>query len=270
MLDEPGFRALARRIEAAAGLDLGAYKDRCLKRRIAVRMRACGVHSYGDYVTVLDATPGELERLLDALTINVSKFFRNPETWDKVRTEVAPALLEQRPVRIWSAGCAAGEEPYTLAMLFAEVAHAMGRSAALERVYILGTDIDRRSLERAQEGRYTKAAFLEAPEDVIARWTHELPSGEIQVNDAIRRRVRVMRHDMVVEPPPDPPFQLIVCRNAIIYFDRPTQERLMTRFADALAPNGYLLLGKVETILGPARVRLELIEARERIYRRPA
>ena len=143
-LEEPGFRALAQRIAGRSGLDVGFYKDRCLKRRIASRMRACGVQGYIDYLRVLDQRPEELDLLLDALTINVTKFFRNRETWAWLEKEVLPALLNERQgrIRVWSAGCASGEEPYTLAMLVAAVLERMGRIEWFNRVQIDATDID--------------------------------------------------------------------------------------------------------------------------------
>lgn len=269
--DEATFSALTQRISETSGLALSAYKHKCLKRRIAVRMRACGVHTYTDYLALLNQSSSELDRLLDALTINVTKFFRNRETWDQVAAIVVPDLLAgHRPrLRIWSAGCASGEEPYTLAMIFADLAEQRGDATALERLTIDATDIDRLSLERAREGRYPETAFSETPPEALRKHCARESDDTYRVATQLRRRVEVQRHDLTVDPAPHPPYDLIVCRNVIIYFDRPTQERLMELFREALVPGGYLVLGKVETIFGPARGRLELVEARERIYRRP-
>ncbi|HUL71029.1 MAG TPA: protein-glutamate O-methyltransferase CheR [Gemmatimonadales bacterium] len=270
--DEAAFASLAQRIAESAGLTLEAYKTKCIKRRIAVRMRACGVHTYVEYLAVLDRTPKEMDRLLDALTINVTKFFRNPETWGRVRDLVLPGLLApgQGPIRIWSAGCSSGEEAYTLAMILADALSSVGRAHELSRVTIDATDIDRVSLEKARAASYPEAALDDAPPGLVSRYGKRDAAGNITVADEVRRLVRVTRHDVTSEPPLNAPYQLIVCRNVVIYFDRPTQERLMTVFYDALAPGGVLVLGKVETIFGPSRSRLELVEPRERIYRRPA
>ena len=248
------------------------YKDRCLKRRIASRMRACGVEGYLDYLDVLDQRPEELDRLLDALTINVTKFFRNRETWAWLETQALPALLAEREgrVRVWSAGCASGEEAYTLAMLLAMVLGRMGRSEWLPRVQIDATDIDRASLERTRAACYGVRAFDEAEPAVIERFTVPVAGVQRQVLPALRERVTVQRLDLTRESAVSPPYDLICCRNVVIYFDRDTQDRLMLGFADALGPGGYLVLGKVESILGTARVRFELVETRERIYRRSA
>ncbi|HEY6947348.1 MAG TPA: CheR family methyltransferase, partial [Gemmatimonadales bacterium] len=121
--DDAAFRALARRISQGAGLALDAYKDKCIRRRIAVRMRACGVHTYGEYESLLERTPGEYERLRDALTINVTRFFRNVETWERLAAGFLPGLWTPAAAfRAWSAGCASGEEAYSLAILAAELA----------------------------------------------------------------------------------------------------------------------------------------------------
>jgi chemotaxis protein methyltransferase CheR len=269
---DPAFDALARRIAGRAGLDVGAYKDRCLRRRIAVRMRACGAHTYGEYLAELDKRPDELDRLLDALTINVTKFYRNPEAWDWLQRHVLVDLIRSKQGRLtaWSAGCASGEEPYTIAMVLAEACEQAGHPAWLERVRIDATDIDRESLERARAARYHERVFSEAPMNIVARYCTRVSPEEFEVQQRLRAVVHVGRLDLLRNTPPLAAYDLILCRNVIIYFDRPTQERLMEAFRLALAPGGYLVLGKVETIFGSTREQLQLVEPRERIYRRPA
>lgn len=270
--DDPGLVALAERIAGRSGLDMGAYKDRCLRRRIAARLRACGVHSYTEYLEVLDRQPEELDRLLDALTINVTKFFRNPETWAWLGAHLLPSLLDARQgaLRAWSAGCASGEEAYTLAILAADVLERMDRTAWLHRIRIDATDFDRESLERAAAGRYDLRAFSESDPSVPERFCRPLADGRLEVLPELRSLVTVRRLDLTGEAAPATGYDLICCRNVVIYFDRTTQERLMHLFADALGPGGILVLGKVETILGPARSRFDLVEPRERIYRKAA
>ena len=231
MADDAAFALLARQISRTSGFALEAYKDKCIRRRIAVRMRACGVHTYDDYRALLERSPGEYERLRDALTINVTRFYRNAETWNLLRRDILPALLDapRIDIRAWSAGCASGEEPYTLAMLAADHLDRAGRGHELARLTVDATDIDRACLERARAATY-----------------------------------RLSR-----EPPLREDYDLILCRNVVIYFDRQMQERLFRTFAEALAPGGHLILGKVETLFGPARDRLTLVDPRERVYRRP-
>lgn len=268
--DDMGFAALARQITHTSGFALAVYKDKCIRRRIAVRMRACGVHTYDDYRALLDRLPGEYDRLRDALTINVTRFYRNADTWNLLRRQVLPALLDAgRPeVRVWSAGCASGEEPYTLAILAAAHLDGGGRGVELGRLTIDATDIDRTSLDRACAARYPAEALTEMP-DELARPYFEACGTDRRVVEHVRRRVQVRALDLTCEPPIRTGYDLILCRNVVIYFDRPMQERLFQAFAEALVPGGYLVLGKVETLSGAARDRLSLVDPRERLYRRP-
>jgi chemotaxis protein methyltransferase CheR len=269
--DDAAFAALARRIAETSGFTVEAYKDKCIRRRIAVRMRACGVHSYEDYRQFLDRSPAEIERLRDALTINVTRFYRNADTWNALRRVVLPDLFERPRVelRAWSAGCASGEEPYTLAMLAADYLDQAGRGGELARLTIDATDIDRASLERARAAVYRAEALGEMPRELVAGG-FEGSGEERRVSDRIRRRVRIDRLDLSRDQPLRLDYDLILCRNVVIYFDRPMQERLFATFSGALVRGGYLVLGKVETLFGAARERLVLVDPRERVYRRPA
>lgn len=263
---DPGLAALVEQISRARGLCCSAYKVGCFRRRLTVRMRARGVTTYQDYAHLLTVDPAEYDRLLDALTINVTRFYRNPETWEVLATRVLPRLWAARggAVRCWSAGCSSGEEPYTLAMLLVDLARRGGEAAPAARVD--ATDLDERALEQARAGRYPRATLREAPPELARR--HFEAGDPAAVVPAVRDLVRFARHDMLRDPPPGPPYDLILCRNVAIYFDRPSQDRLFAELADALAPEGYLVLGKVEAIWGEVRSRLELEDLRERVYRR--
>jgi len=269
--DDAAFAALARRIAETSGFTIEAYKDKCIRRRIAVRMRACGVHSYEDYRRFLERSPAEIERLRDALTINVTRFYRNADTWNAVRRVVLPDLFERPRVelRAWSAGCASGEEPYTLAMLVADYLDQAGRGGELARLTIDATDIDRASLECARAAVYRAETLSEMPPELVAGG-FEGSGEERRVTDRVRRRVQIHRLDLSRDAPLRTDYDLILCRNVVIYFDRPMQERLFATFAGALVRGGYLVLGKVETLFGVARERLALVDPRERVYRRPA
>lgn len=269
-VDDLAFAKLARVIAQGSGFTVDAYKEKCVRRRIAVRMRACGVHTYQDYQTHLERTPAEYELLHDALTINVTRFYRNAETWNLLRRDLVPLLCAGPHGRLlaWSAGCSSGEEPYTLAALVADHLDRSGRADQLERVTIDATDVDRASLDRAAAGSYRSEALSEMPPELVRAY-FEPDGAEHRVIERLRRRVHVRRLDLSQEPPARRAYHLILCRNVVIYFDRLMQEQLFQTFAAALAPGGYLVLGKVETLLGPARDRLQLIDPRERIYRRP-
>jgi chemotaxis protein methyltransferase CheR len=268
--EDAAFAALTGKISWETGLSLDAYKDKCLRRRIAVRMRACGVHTYADYQAVLDTNPAEYERLKDAITINVTRFYRNADTWNLLRTLLHEVCDNERAeVRAWSAGCSSGEEAYTLAMLLADHLDREGKPERLGLVTVDATDIDRQCLERAQEARYSREALAEIPADLVPKYFENV-GDECRVVERVRRRVVVRAQDLSSDPPPRRNYHLILCRNVVIYFGRSTQERVFTAFADALAPGGLLVLGKVETLFGPARDRLTLLDPRERVYRRAA
>ena len=260
---DDGFEALTRKISQSRGFSCESYKEKCLRRRIAVRMRARGVHTYADYARLLDRDAREYQELLDVLTINVTKFFRNAETWDALRPYLvelwAARGREGGPLRIWSAGCASGEEPYTIAVLLAEVL-----GGDVDQSFIDATDIDRLSLERTRQARYAETAFSEMPVHLKRRY---FVDGQPVAR--ISELVRVLPHDLTREPPPRPAYDLIACRNVVIYFEREAQERLFETLVTALAPGGVLLLGKVETLLGAAREQLTLRDPRERIYVKP-
>jgi chemotaxis protein methyltransferase CheR len=176
---------------------------------------------------------------------------------------------DRTEVRAWSAGCSSGEEAYTLAMLIADHLDREGQPDRLSLVSVDATDIDRQCLERAQEARYRRDALTEIPPGLARRY-FEGDGEECRVVERVRRRVVVRAQDLSTDPPPRRNYHLILCRNVVIYFGRSTQERVFTGFADALAPGGLLILGKVETLLGPARDRLTLLDPRERVYRRAA
>ena len=266
--DDPAFMALTAKISRERGFGCASYKERCLRRRIAVRMRARGVHTFEDYGRLLDGDPQEWDRLLDALTINVTKLFRNWETYQRLAEVVVPALwaLPVTTLRVWSAGCSSGEEPYSLAVLFHRHAERIGELHRLSRVQILGSDIDKRSLDAAVAGGFEEGDFADTPEELRRAYFADAPPFSIRPD--VKALVHFEQRDLLRQGAPAGPFHLVVCRNVLIYFDRDTQERLFGLFHSALAPGGTLVLGKVETLLGEARTRFAAIDARERIFRK--
>jgi chemotaxis protein methyltransferase CheR len=269
--DEVAFRWMTRRVSRQAGLSLDSYKDKCLRRRIAVRMRACGAQNYAEYLAILERDPEEYQRLRDAITINVTSFYRNPETWNQIRAVVVPEVCtpSRSEARAWSAGCASGEEPYTLAMLVADHVAGQGRPERLARFSVDATDIDQACLARAKAACYRREALAGVPADWEERY-FEIVSGEYRIIERIRRQVSLATSDLCRDAPPRAEYHLILCRNVIIYFERAAQERVFSLFAEALAPGGFLVLGKVESLSGRARDQFTLVDPRERIYRRLA
>jgi chemotaxis protein methyltransferase CheR len=267
--DDRSFRMLTEKVFRERGFGCASYKERCLRRRIAVRMRARGVHTYEDYARVLDRDALEYERLLDTLTINVTRLFRNREVFDVLAARVIPELLDSdvRRLRVWSAGCSSGEEPYSIAALLHREAARRGEPTSLARVHVLGTDVHAASLEAAAVGRYPASALDEVPPEIRAAY-FSADADSYRVSDELRRLVRFEPHDLLRDPAPGSAFGLIACRNVLIYFDRASQERLFEYFHAALAPGGFLVLGMVETLFGDARRRFATVDARGRIFRR--
>jgi chemotaxis methyl-accepting protein methylase len=266
--DDEELEKLKRKIERDRGFNCGFYKDKCLRRRIAVRMRARGRRTFAEYSSLLEQEPGEYDHLLDTLTINVTKFFRNPETWEAVEAQVVPHLFAAKgPIRVWSAGSASGEEAYTVSILLQEWAEKHRRVPELERVRIVGTDIDRRSLENAARGVYPELSLTETPARVRERWFSDGPP--FRIRPEAQRGVSFTRRDLISERA-EAGQSLIFCRNVVIYFDREIQERLFKDFYDALVPGGFLVLGKVETLIGVARTLFRPVNNRERIFQKPA
>jgi chemotaxis methyl-accepting protein methylase len=266
--DPEGLARLLDKVTRERGFRCGSYKERCLRRRIAVRMRAKGVHTFDDYARVLDVDGHEFEKLLDALTINVTKLFRNWDAWASLAEHAIPALWSATggAVRAWSAGAASGEEAYSIAALLHRHAEARGETDRLAGARVLGTDIDRASLVAAERAVFGETAFADTPPALRERYfPGPVPAA---ASPEIRSLVSFERRDLLHDAPPDGPWHLIACRNVVIYFDRDTQESLFERFHTALAPNGILFLGKVETLLGPARQRFVPVDQRERIFRR--
>lgn len=265
--DDEELEKLKRKIERDRGFNCQFYKEKCLRRRIAVRMRARGQQTFAEYSALLDRDAGEYDHLLDTLTINVTKFFRNAETWAAIQEQVLPPLFEGRgPVRVWSAGSASGEEAYTCSMLTRAWLEGQGRAAEASRLQITGTDIDRRSLDAARLGEYPDLSMGETPPEMLRRWFTGGPPWLLRPEP--RQNVTFERRDLISGEPLSGQ-QLIFCRNVVIYFDRDIQELLFKRFYDALAPGGFLVMGKVETLIGEARLLFKPINNRERIFRRP-
>ncbi len=231
----------------------GLVFDECRKDSLAYslgeRLSACGVASVEEYLRLLRRDKDELQALLNAVTIQETHFFRNPPQFRALRQHVLPQLIRRaasgsRRLRIWSAGCSTGEEPYSIAMLLRE------QLPLLEGwdVKVMATDVSTRALAAAGAGRYGSRALLAAPPDDVARWF--LRDGDdYVVRPEVRELVEFRHHNLVTEPVPfDEPIDLLLCRNVTIYFSRETTRRLMTQFHEALAEGGYLFLGHSETL----------------------
>lgn len=272
--DADAFRALLEQVARDRGFACGNYKDGCLRRRVSVRMRAHGLSDFAAYAALLRQDDAEYEQLMDALTINVTRLYRDAEVWDTFATEVLPELWRQTAagLNVWSAGCASGEELYTLAAIIDHHAVATLSERRLKSTRIVGTDIDVASLRAARTASYPEAAFKEMPLALRQRYFvadgAAAPTGTLHAAAELRALVSVERRDLILDEAPGQGFDLITCRNVLIYLDRSAQEAIFRRFHAALAPHGILILGKVETMLGPARQLFATRHQRSRIFRK--
>jgi chemotaxis protein methyltransferase CheR len=265
--EDPGFESLKRVITESTGFNCEQYKEAHFRRRVNVRVRATNSENYAEYLRLLRKDSKEHEYLTKALTINVSEFFRNPETFRVIEKEVIPFLIKSRSnslirsIRIWSAGCATGEEVYSLAILLHRV---LGKDLDRYRISIIGTDIDNLSLEKARKGIYRENVLKNV--DISTKENYFVKHGETyQVSDQLRSMIRFKRHDMISEPYTDR-FDLIICRNVMIYFKKEIQEQLQLSFHQVLNREGVFVIGKAETLLGTASKRFKPYNARERLY----
>jgi chemotaxis protein methyltransferase CheR len=246
------------------------YRDDFLKRRLDGRMNARGISSYVEYAHYLDENPAEFKGLLDALTINVSEFFRDPTVWKAFQTCIIPAIIEekihsfQREIRIWSAGCADGEEPYTIAM---SIIDALSSNLRTFKIEIVATDVDSQSLDRARRGVYAPARLRLASHSVLQRFFTPVDGGNLRISEKVKRLVTFEPHDLFTFPPWSP-FDVISCRNVMIYFSGSLQQRLFQNFHLALSPRGYLILGKVESPVGEYGALFKCVDSAERIYQK--
>lgn len=255
-------------LKTMAGFHLHGYKDACIKRRISARIRSTGCTSVTEYLDMLMLNRSEPAQLIKMLTINVSKFFRNRSTFDKLRDEIFPVLFSRcqqegrERLVIQSIGCATGEEPYTLAMILHD---SFAKQLSRTPVSIRAMDIDREVLEFAVKACYDADRLEEMPPHLKERY-FTLDNGKFQVVPEIRTKVSFQHHDML-RPAPFQESDIILCRNALIYFERNHQEEILKRFAAALRPGGILVLGKTETLTGEVRGMYQTVCPVERIYR---
>lgn len=262
------FRQIRDILLERCNIDLDMYKDRCIKRRIAMRVRARGFSEAGSYAKLLSEDAAELTALVEALTIHVSQFFRNPSTFAALESTYLPRLFERakrqgrEEVVIWSVGCAGGEEPYSLALLLDEMA------LPEVRVRLLGTDISASVLERAQQGLYEPQRLEEVPERVVETY-FRAEEGGYRLTEELRERVEFRRHD-ILNDAEYPAADAILCRNVLIYFSREEQGKILARFAASLPQDGILVLGKAETLVGGTRDMFRTVDPVERVYLRNA
>ena len=253
-------------IRDARGFDFTGYKRSSLARRIQKRMHEVGASDYLDYRDRLESSAEEFGYLFNTILINVTAFFRDAQTWTYLQHQVMPELLADAgpygEIRVWSAGCASGEEAYSLAIAFAE---AMGIEEYAKRVKIYGTDVDNEALRDARAGLYAAKTLEPLPSELREKY-FEQNGTQLAFRPELRRRVIFGRHDITRDAPISR-LDLLVCRNTLMYFNVETQSQVIDRLHFALREGGFLFLGKAEMLLSDSE-RFEVVSMRQRIFRR--
>ncbi len=246
------FDELLEFLKRTRGFDFSAYKRASLMRRMRKRIEAVSLASFTDYLDFLEVHPTEFQTLFNTLLINVTAFFRDEAAWDALRDIVIPRILtagrDGQTIRVWSAGCASGEEAYSTAMLLAE---ALGVDGFHERVKIYATDADEDALNEARAAVYAPRQVENVPPGLLAKYFEE-DNGHYTFNRELRRSVIFGRHDLVQDAPISH-VSILTCRNTLMYFNAETQARILARFHFALSDLGVLFLGKAECCSRAAR-----------------
>ncbi|HUH72153.1 MAG TPA: CheR family methyltransferase [Mycobacterium sp.] len=260
------FEALLRYMRDSRGFDFTGYKRTSLMRRVRHRMDQAGYTSFEEYLDVLQASSDEFAALFNTILINVTTFFRDPGAWDFISAEVIPRMLAERgpsdSIRVWSAGCASGQEAYTLAMLLAE---ALGPDEFRQRVKIYATDVDEEALTEARAASYDAKAVESVPPDLLTRYFEQV-NGRYLFQKDLRRAVIFGRNDLVKDAPISR-VDLLVCRNTLMYLNAETQRNVLGRLHFALAPQGTLFLGHAEMLLSHGD-RFIPVNLKNRIFRK--
>lgn len=236
-------------VKKKTGIDLSLYKEAQMKRRLTSLYEKRKCRDFTEYFDLIRSDRSMMDEFLDRMTINVSEFYRNGQRWEVLDTKIIPQLMKQsKTLKCWSAACSTGEEPYSMAMV-------LSNHMPLREVSILATDLDQGVLEKAKVGLYPDRSLKEVPADVKKKYFTQ--EGQFyQVTDEVKRTVAFKKHNLL-EDSYGSGFDLIVCRNVMIYFTEEAKDQIYTNFAKALKPGGILFVGSTEQIFSPDRYGLE-------------
>jgi chemotaxis protein methyltransferase CheR len=250
----PDFEAFRKRAYQITGLDLTSYKAPQMHRRLSALLAKLQVKTFADYARVLETDPQRRQEFKDYVTINVSEFFRDADRFADLERRVLPLLLKEgAALRIWSAGCSIGAEPYSMAMMLRELAPGKSHS-------ILATDIDQTILDRAKAGNgYLASDLRNMSPERLAKWFVAEAGNKYTVGPAIRPLIRWEKHDLLRDRYPAGPFDMIACRNVVIYFTEEAKERIYQGFVRSLRPGGVLFVGGTEAIMRPQALGLTVM-----------
>ena len=231
-----------------SNIDLSFYKESQMKRRIDNFVKKYKAQSYEEFLSLLKKDPKAYESFVTYLTINVSEFFRNPLQWKTLEEKILPMLLEQRrgPLKVWSAACSTGDEPYSLAMLFSKY-------LPLKDIQILATDLDLEVLEKARVGIYAERSIKDMPADCRKKYVDDQGNGIVKISDSLKSCIKFQQHNLLRDPYPKD-MDLIVCRNVMIYFTEEAKKEIYQKFNASLKKDGLLFVGSTEQIISPGNI----------------
>jgi chemotaxis protein methyltransferase CheR len=262
-LENVAYQKLKRLLQEAVGLDCSCYRDEYLKRRFAVRLRATGTNTYSRYLRYVKKYPVEYYLVLDNITINYTTFFRDRDVYVYLEKTILPRLFRSNEVRIWSAGCSTGEEPYSLAIL---VHSLLGKKPSNCRVKIFASDLDEDALAKAIKGEYDRKQLTGLEDSLIDKYFSNYGES-YRVKNFVRQLIRFEKHDLM-KPSLHKDLDLILCRNVMIFFSRESQQQVHMHFYNALREGGYLVTGKSEILSGEPSKKFLCADVNCRIYRK--
>ncbi|MDQ0228751.1 CheR family methyltransferase [Metabacillus malikii] len=250
---EQDYQSFIENIKRKSGIDLSLYKEAQMKRRLTSLYEKRGFKSFSDFFIAMCENKELYYEFLDRMTINVSEFFRNYKRWEVLENEILPKILSKNnnQIKVWSAACSTGEEPYTIAMILSNL-------MPLSKVKILATDIDENVLARAKLGIYPERSLNEVPSHIKTKYFHK-DGSNYKVADEIIQAVQFKKQNLLADPF-ESQFDLIVCRNVLIYFTEEAKEILYKKFSDALKPEGVFFVGSTEQIFNADNYNLSSIE----------
>lgn len=238
-------------------LDLGSYKPRQIRERIEARMNAINCESFERYLQMLIEDRKELEYFVNVITVNTSEFFRDESVFSFLQSKVFPEVVKRPHIRIWSAGCSIGAEPYSIALIL----NRLGLSP--RRVHILGTDINVKNLDRAKAGIFKENHVRNVPKDLLLTG-FKIEGSEYHVVDKIKEFVTFKQHDLLTDPYL-PGWDMIFCRNVFIYLTQEAQDRILEKFCNSMKAEGYLVIGCCEQIFNE-KIRERLIRMSPSVF----
>jgi chemotaxis protein methyltransferase CheR len=252
---EESYEGFKKEVLQLTKIDLHCYKERQMKRRIDTLIGKNGISTYTDYIRLLKTDRDKYEEFINCLTINVSEFWRNPDQWKLLEQSVLPDILKKTrgKLKVWSAACSTGDEPYSLVML-------LTKFMPLQKIEVLATDIDKQVIEQAKAGIYSDKSIKGLPKEFIDKYFEQVGEKSYAISSEIKNRVRFQQHNLLKDDYPSQ-CDLIVCRNVMIYFTEEAKTEIYNKFNNALKPGAVLFVGSTEQMVQPKKLGFQAIHS---------